>query len=249
LFIYRSLAEALTYRIGDILEYADFRDEFAMQIGKYNLKILEDIKDLYMYDFGIFIEMAPDEEEKQQLEANIQVALSRDSIDLDDAIDIREVRDTKLANQLLKVKRKRKEKQRQDYEMQKMQSQQQAQMESQQMAAQSAAQKLQMETQSEMQIAQAKAGFDIERMRGEAQIKSELMKLEFDLNMQLKGVEVKALSDREDIKEKSKDSRISKQNTQQSKLIEQRQKDLPPINFESNEDTLDGFDLAEFEPR
>ena len=247
--ISRDLAVALTSRISDALEYYPYKEEFVMQIGKYNVDLLNDIRDLHIYDFGIFIEMAPDEEEKQQLEANIQVALSRDSIDLDDAIDIREVRDTKLANQLLKVKRKKKEKKKQEYEMQKMQSQQQAQMQSQQMAAQSAAQKLQMETQSEMQIAQAKAGFDIERMRGEAQIKSELMKLEFDLNMQLKGVEVKALSDREDIKEKSKADRISKQNTQQSKLIEQRQKDLPPINFESNEDTLDGFDLAEFEPR
>ena len=220
-----------------------------MQIGKYNVDLLKDIKDLHIYDFGIFIEMAPDEEEKQQLEANIQVALSRDSIDLDDAIDIREVRDTKLANQLLKVKRKKKEKKKQEYEMQKMQSQQQAQMQSQQMAAQTAAQKLQMETQSEMQIAQAKAGFDIERMRGEAQIKSELMRLEFDLNMQLKGVEVEALKGREDAKEDAKDSRISKQNTQQSKLIEQRQRDLPPVNFESSEDSLDGFDLAQFEPR
>jgi hypothetical protein len=247
--ISRDLAVALSSRISDALEYYPYKEEFVMQIGKYNVDLLNDIKDLHIYDFGIFIEMAPDEEEKQQLEANIQVALSRDSIDLDDAIDIREVRDTKLANQLLKVKRKKKEKKKQEYEMQKMQSQQQGQMQSQQMAAQAAAQKLQMETQSEMQIAQAKAGFDIERMRGEAQIKSELMKLEFDLNMQLKGVEVKALKDREDLKEKSKDNRISKQNTQQSKLIEQRQKDLPPINFESNEDTLDGFDLAEFEPR
>jgi len=247
--ISRDLAVALSSRISDALEYYPYKEEFVMQIGKYNVDLLNDIKDLHIYDFGIFIEMAPDEEEKQQLEANIQVALSRDSIDLDDAIDIREVRDTKLANQLLKVKRKKKEKKRQEYEMQKMQSQQQGQMQSQQMAAQAAAQKLQMETQSEMQIAQAKAGFDIERMRGEAQIKSELMKLEFDLNMQLKGVEVRALKDREDLKEKSKDNRISKQNTQQSKLIEQRQKDLPPVNFESNEDTLDGFDLAEFEPR
>jgi hypothetical protein len=133
--------------------------------------------------------------------------------------------------------------------MQKIQQQQQAQMQSQQMAAQVSAQKLQMETQSEMQIAQAKAGFDIERMRGEAAIKSELMQLEFQLNMQLKGVEAEALKSREDLKEKAKSDRISKQNSQQSKLIDQRKKDLPPINFESNEDTLDGFDLAEFEPR
>ena len=247
--ITRDLAVALSCRISDALEYYPYKDEFVMQIGKHNVNLLNDIKDLHIYDFGIFIEVAPDDEEKSQLEQNIQIALSRDSIDLDDAIDIREVRNVKLANQLLKVKRKRKEKSRQEYEMQKMQSQQQAQMQSQQMAAQVAAQKMQMETQSKMQVAQAQAGFELEKLRGEAELKTQLMQLEFNLNMQLRGADAQLLKDREDNKEKAKADRISKQNTQQSRLIEQRKKDLPPINFESNEDTLDGFDLAEFEPR
>lgn len=247
--ISRDLAVALSCRVSDALEYYPYKDEFIMQIGKYNVNLLDEIKDLHIYDFGIFIEMSPDEEEKQQLEQNIQIALSRDAIDLDDAIDIREVKNVKLANQLLKVKRKRKEKDRREYEMQKVQQQQQANMQSQQMAAQIAAQKMQMETQSKMQIAQAEAGFALEKLRGEAELKTQLMNLEFQMNMQLRGAEANLIKDREDMKEKAKDDRISKQNTQQSRLIEQRKKDLPPINFESNEDTLDGFDLSEFEPR
>ena len=246
--ITRDLSIALSCRVSDALEYSQYKDEFVMQIGKHNVDLLNDIKDLHIYDFGIFIEVVPDEEEKQQLEANIQVALSRDAIDLDDAIDIREIRNIKMANQLLKVKRKKKEKAKQDYEMQKVQQQQQGQQQSQQMAAQMAAQKTQMETQAAMQVAQAKAGFDIERMRGEAEIKSKLMRLEFDLNMQLRDVDARAIQGKEDQKEKGKADRISQQNSQQSKLIEQRKKDLTPINFESNEDTLDGFDLSEFEP-
>ncbi len=109
LFIYRSLAEALSYRVGDILEYSDFKENFVNQIGKYNVSILNDTKDLYLYDFGIFIEVSPDEEEKAQLEQNIQMALSKQDINLEDAIDIREVRNLKLANQLLKLKRRKKE--------------------------------------------------------------------------------------------------------------------------------------------
>ena len=247
--ITRDLAVALSCRVSDALEYHPYKEEFIMQIGKYNVNLLNDIKDLHLYDFGIFIEVAPDDEEKSQLEQNIQIALSRDAIDLDDAIDIREVRNVKLANQLLKVKRKNKEKSRQQYEMQKMQQQQQGQIQSQQMAAQMAAQKIQMETQSKMQIAQAEAGFSLEKSRGEAELKTQLMQLEFQMNMQLRGVESSLINEKEDMKEKAKDNRISKQNTQQSRLIEQRKKDLPPINFESNEDTLDGFDLSEFEPR
>jgi hypothetical protein len=247
--ITRDLATALSCRISDALEYYPYKDEFVMQIGKYNVELLSEIKDLHIYDFGIFIEVAPDDEQKQQLEQNIQVALSRDAIDLDDAIDIREVRNVKLANQLLKVKRKKKEKARQDFEMQKMQQQQQGQMQSQQMAQQMAMQKTQMEAQAKMQIAQAEAGFALEKLRGEAELKTQLMQLEFQLNMQLRGVDAELLMQKEDGREKAKADRISKQNTQQSRLIEQRKKDLPPINFESNEDTLDGFDLAEFEPR
>jgi len=247
--ITRDLATALSCRISDALEYSPYKDEFVMQIGKYNVNLLEDIKDLHIYDFGIFIEVAPDDEQKQQLEANIQMALSKQSIDLDDAIDIREVRNVKLANQLLKVKRKKKDKERKEFEMKKLQQQQQAQMQSQQMAAQMAAQKTQLEAQAKMQVEQAKAGFELEKLRGEAQLKTQLMQLEFQLNMQLKGVDVESLQKREDNREKAKADRISQQNSQQSKLIEQRKKDLPPINFESNEDSLDGFDLAEFEPR
>jgi hypothetical protein len=247
--ITRDLAVALSCRVSDALEYHPYKEEFIMQIGKYNVNLLNDIKDLHIYDFGIFIEVAPDDEEKSQLEQNIQIALSRDAIDLDDAIDIREIRNVKLANQLLKVKRKNKEKARQQYEMQKMQQQQQGQIQSQQMAAEIAAQKIQMETQSKMQIAQAEAGFSLEKLRGEAELKTQLMQLEFQMNMQLRGVESSLINEKEDMKEKAKDNRISKQNTQQSRLIEQRKKDLPPINFESNEDTLDGFDLSEFEPR
>lgn len=247
--ITRDLATALSCRISDVLEYGEYKEEFAMQIGKYNVNLLNEIKDLHIYDFGVFIEVAPDEEEKAQLEANIQVALSRDAIDLDDAIDIREVKNVKLANQLLKVKRKRKAEQQMHQQATQQQMQAQINMQSQQMAAQMAAQKIQMETQSEMQIAQAKTGFEVERMNAEVQAKATLMEIEFNYNMQIKGIDSSMIKQREDQKEKAKDGRISKQNTQQSKLIEQRKNNLPPVNFESNEDSLDGFDLAEFNPR
>lgn len=249
LFVTKSLAEAISYRVADILEYSDFKEEFVNQIGKYNVGILDEIKDLYLYDFGIFIEVSPDEEEKAQLEQNISLALSRDSIYLEDAIDIREMRNLKLANQLLKLKRKKKEEQIQKNEQAKQQMQGQIQMQSQQMAAQTAMQNIQAETQSKMQIKQAEIAYEIEKMKSEAQLKMELMQLEFQMQMQLKGIEVEAVKTKETLKEEAKDKRISLQNTQQSKLIDQRKNNLPPMTFESNEDSLDSFDLAEFEPR
>lgn len=249
LFVTKSLAEAISYRVADILEYSDFKEEFVNQIGKYNVGILDEIKDLYLYDFGIFIEVSPDEEEKAQLEQNISLALSRDSIYLEDAIDIREMRNLKLANQLLKLKRKKKEEAIQKNEQAKQQMQGQIQMQSQQMAAQTAMQNIQAETQSKMQIKQAEVAYEIEKMKSEAQLKMELMQLEFQMQMQLKGIEMETTKTKEQLKEEAKDKRISLQNTQQSKLIDQRKNNLPPMTFESNDDSLDGFDLAEFEPR
>jgi hypothetical protein len=249
LFVYRSLAEALTYRVADILEYADFRDDFANKIGKYNVSILDEIKDLYIYDFGIFIEVSPDEEQKAQLEANIQMALSKGDINLEDAIDIRELKNIKLANQLLKVKRMKKQEREEKMDMQKQAMMAQQQMQSQQIAAQTAMQKIQLEAQAKMQIKQAEVAFDIERLKAEAEMKRMLMAEEFQYNMQIAGIKESAISERDNMKETAKEKRIAVQNTQQSKLINQRKNNLPPMDFESNEDSLDGFDLAEFEPR
>jgi hypothetical protein len=249
LYITRTIAECLSIRTADILEFADFKDEFVMQIGKYNAGILEEIKDLYIYDFGIFIEMSPDEEEKAMLEANIQMALSKENISLEDAIDIREINNLKMANQLLKLKRKQKQEQEQQQRMQEQQMAAQMQMQAEQAKAQLEAQKVQMETQSKMQVKQAEISFEIEKLKNEAMLKEQLMQTEFNFQMQLKGMEQQGLQQRENERENAKDSRISQQSTQTSEMIEQKKRDLPAINFESNEDSLDGFDLAEFEPR
>lgn len=243
------LCTALSTRIADLLEYSEFREEFVNQVGKFNVGILNEISKLYLSDFGIFIEITPDEEQQRLLEQNIQMALSKEDINLEDAIDIREIKNIKLANQMLKIRRKAKQDQERQAKAAAAQQQSQINMQSQQMAAQTAMQKLQMETQAAMQIEQAKANYSVEKMKGEAAIKSQLMKLEFDLQMQIQGVQQEGLKNREDQREEAKSKRISQANTEQSKLIEQRKNNLPPVTFESNEDSLDGFDLAEFEPR
>jgi hypothetical protein len=249
LYITRTLAECLSIRTADILEYADFKDEFAMQIGKYNLGIIEEIKNLYLYDFGIYIEMSPDEEEKAQLEQNIQMALQKGGIDLEDAIDIRTLNNLKMANQLLKVKRKQKQTEVQQQEQQKQAMQGQQQQALQQQAAQAKMQQTQAELQAKIQIKQAEIAFEIEKQTNEAELKRRLMDVEFNYNMQLRGMEQSQIDARETQKEDAKAARISMGNTQQSKMITQRKNNGAPINFESNEDSLDGFDLAEFEPR
>lgn len=249
LYIYRTLAEALTYRIADILEYADFKDDFINKIGKYNVSILGEISDLYIYDFGVFIELSPDEEQKAMLEQNIQMALSKGDINLEDAIDIREIKNLKLANQLLKVKRIAKQERDEKMAMQKQAMTAQQQLKAQEMAAQLALQKIQLEGESKMKVKQAEVAFEIEKNKNEAALKAQLMQQEFNYNLQLRDISEQALASREGAREQAKSDRISQQNSEQSKLISQRKNNLPPQRFESNEDSLDGFDLAEFDPR
>jgi hypothetical protein len=248
-FITRRLAEALSCRIADVLEYSDFREQFAMQIGKHAVGILDEIKELYLFDFGIFIEIAPDAEEKAQLEANIQMAMQRDQITLEDAIDIRQMKNLKLANELLKFKRKKKQQQDMEQEQAKIQMQTQGNIQSSQAASQASLQKVQAEAQIKSMLIQTQEQSDIRKMQAEAQIKAGLMEVEFNFNMQLKGMEVEKIKQLDMDKEDAKDNRTKLQATQQSKLIEQRKKDLPSINFESGEDSLDGFSLEEFNPR
>lgn len=247
--ITKRMAECVSIRVADIMEYSDFSEQFAMQIGKYNLAILGEIKDLYLFDFGIFIDLSPDEEERQMLEANIQVALQQQTIDLEDAIDIRNIKNIKMANELLKLKRKKRMEYQQQQKQMEFQMQSQTNIQSQQAAAESKAQLLQMEAQSKIQLKEAEANYEIMKMQAEAEMKRELMALEFQYNMQLKGIDAEQLKTREQEKEKAKDKRIDLQASRQSELINQRKNNLPPINFESTEDSLDGFDLESFGPK
>lgn len=251
LFLAVDIAEKLSLRISDVLEYSPTRDAFIQKIGAHNVATLSELENLHLYDFGIFIDIAPDEEEKQMLENNIQVALAQQTIDLEDAIDIREVKNLKLANQLLKVRRKKKLQRDQQMAQQNMMAQAQANAQTQQSVAQVEAQKIQMKSQSDAQLVQLKAELDAKKLEQEKQAKKELMQLEFELNMQLKGVEAEAYKNKESFKEDRKDERTKIQASQQSQLIEQRQTGAPAKQFESaGNDIISGdFKLGSFEPK
>ena len=250
LFLTAETAECVSLRISDIIEYSPTKDAFIQAIGVHNVATLKEMSSLHLYDFGIFIELMPDEEEKIKLENNIQMALQQKTIDLEDAIDIREIRSVRLANQMLKIRRKKKLQRDQEIQQQNMQQQAMLNQQSAQAAAQSEVQKNQALTQSKIELEQVKAQINTQRMVYEAEMKKELMKLEFDYNMQLKGMEVQGQKDKDAQKEDRKDERTRIQATQQSELINQRNNKLPPKKFESSgNDIMSGdFNLDAFEP-
>jgi hypothetical protein len=251
LFLTAETAEKLSLRISDVLEYSPTKDAFIQAIGASNVSVLEELKELYLYDFGIFIELQPDEEEKARLENNIQMALQQQSIELEDAIDLREIKNIKLANQMLKIRRKKKQQTDQVVAQQNIEAQANANAQAQQAAAAAEVQKNQAITQSNIQLEQVKAQLESNKMLQEVSAKKELMQLEFQMNMQLKNMEVEGQKSREKEKEDRKDERTRIQATQQSELIDQRNSGKPPKTFESSGNDIlgGGFDLGGFEPR
>lgn len=207
MFLTSEVAEALSLRISDILEYSPTADAFVQSIGAHNVATLKEMSELHLYDFGIFLELEPDEEEKQILENNIQTALAQQLIDLDDAIDIREVKNLKLANQLLKIKRRKKQERDQQIQQQNIQAQAQANAQAQQAAAQSEIQKNQAKAQTDTQLEQIKSQSKLAYLQEEVRLKRELMQFEFDLNQSLRNQERESAERVEGMKEAGKDKR------------------------------------------
>ncbi len=235
LYVTLRVAENIALKIADALEFPLTAESLVNNISNYNVNTLTEISNLNLHDFGIFLELEPDEEEQQQLEQNIQVALQQGGIDLEDAIDLRQIKNLKLANQMLKIKRKKKGREEQQNAMQQSQAQANAQADAAEKIAMSEVQKQEAISGSKVQFEQANNQMEIQRMQIAAQIKQQQMQLQHKFDMQLKQMDMKATSEKEAEIEDRKDKRIKLEGTQQSQMINQRQNDLLPINFEEQD--------------
>ena len=238
LYLTLRTCENVALRVGDMLQFELTNEALIDSIGGFNVSTLREIENLHLYDFGVFLELEPEEEEKAMLEQNIQMALQQQQIFLEDAIDIREIKNLTLANQVLKYRRIQKQTKEQEQQQQNMESQTQSNMQASEQASMNDVQKAEAVAQTETQLEQARSQFEIQRMQTENQLKLQLMAQEFEYNIQLKEMDVKSAGTKEGEIEDRKDKRTEMQASQQSKLIEQRQNDLPPTNFEKENEIL-----------
>ena len=234
LYLSAKTCEDISLRISDALEYPLTKEALRSSISAFNVGTLEDMYRLNMFEFGIYLEMVPDEEEKQALEQNIQIALKSQSINLEDAIEIRDIRNLKLANQVLKIKRRKKAEQDQAASQANIQAQANANAEASERSALAEMQKQQALAETTLQIEKGKSEFDINKARQEGQIKRELMQAQFEFDRQLKQMEIDKLMSKEQLIEDRKDKRVRLEGQQQSQMISQRQQDGLPINFASD---------------
>lgn len=244
LYITLRTCENISLRIADCLDFPLTAKTLEQSITTYNVSTLREIKNLNLHDFGIYLELEPDEEEKAMLEQNIQVALQAQMIDLDDAIDIRQIKNLKLANQLLKLRKNKKQKAAQEAQMANIQAQAQANQQTAQQTALFEVQKQQALTQETINIERAKSQFDIEKMQMEMQLKQQLAEAKFNYDMQLAQIKSQVDGQNLQLAEDRKDERTRIQASQQSQLVSQRKTDSLPQNFESASFTgLDGLGL------
>lgn len=236
LYLTLRISENIALKIADALEFPLTKNSLQNSISTFNIKTLEEIVNLNLHDFGIFLELEPDEEEQAQLEQNIQAAIQQGGINLEDAIDLRQIKNLKLANQMLKVKRK--EKQKQDAAMQQanIAAQGQAQADTAEKTALAEVQKQEAVTNTKVQFEQSKNQMEIERMQIQNELEMQKMQRRFDFDLQLKQMDMQAIGEKEKMIEDRKDKRIKMEGTQQSEMITQRNVDGPPIDFEQNVD-------------
>jgi hypothetical protein len=243
-------AENISLRAADMLSFPLTKEALMNSISVFNTNTLEQMYSLNMHEFGIFLELEPEEEDKQMLQKNIQIALQSGGVDLEDIIDIEQISNIKLANQMLKIKRKQKQQRDQQAAQANIQAQAQANAQAAEQAALAEMQKQQALTETKLQLEQGKSQFEIQRMQTEAEIKKQLMAEEFNYNIQLAEARARVERDKEKEIENRKDERARIIGTQQSEMISQRQNDELPKNFESaGNDALGGFGLEQFEPR
>jgi len=243
------LCENISKKLTDVLNNPLTANALMESISVYNTQTLNEIRNLSLHDFGIFLELEPDEEEKAKLEQNIQVALQAGGIELEDAIDLRQIKNLKLANQMLKQRRRLKQERDQAVQERNIQAQAQANAQLAEKTAMAEVQKQQVLTEQKVNIEQAKSQFEIQRMQTEAEIKRMLMAEEFNYNIELARAQRQTESLKETEIEDRKDKRIKLEGSQQSQMIQQRQNDGPPINFESSNDSIGDFGLEAFSPK
>ena len=128
---------------------------YVKALGTDSVKFLQINPDISLHEFGIFISDAPTDEERKELEQDLNIKDSQGLLDISDKILVKQCRNLKQAAMLLAYKIKKRREQMQQEQMQNQQMQQQGAAQAQAQADQAKMQFLQME--NEMKLAQINA--------------------------------------------------------------------------------------------
>jgi hypothetical protein len=179
--IYERTAKLTQMRLWDILVFGKKGYEgykYALGSDRVEYIKMEAENGFEFTNFDVKIEATIDTTEKQQLEANIQQALAQQSIELEDAIQIRLLDNPKAANYYLVSAQKKRRKERME------EAKQNSEMQMQQ-----AVQAAQAKSQGEMQLEQAKAQFKLQQYEEELENEKERETLKYYNILRVKTLE------------------------------------------------------------
>jgi len=216
-------------RLQDVLESKKKKKSYMNALGKSTVAMFGVNKDISLHEFGITIDVAPDEEEKSMLEQNLQMSLAQKEIRLEDVITVRRIKNVKLANQVLMFRRKKyqeeeerkaKEQQKMNAEIQRQANQQQSDLRMQE--AKMAAGIQQAKTNTEAQA-------ELRRLEAEFTLKNQLEDMNHQRRMKEIALNNSGKKEVADVSGKIKLDSQDKQAYNQSRMIEQKRDRALPL--------------------
>jgi len=185
-----SLSNAIILRLQDVAAEGEVKG-YVRALGSNTMKFFKASPNLGLYEFGIFLEDKPTDEERAMLQQQVMAGQGNGMLDIEDAIVIQNTDNLKVAQQLLAYKIKKRRKEEEDKAMRMQQMNVQVQQESAMVAEQAKQQTIQAEGQIKGQLIQLEKEYDAKILEMKYKYEIELEKMRMKGKVETKKVENK----------------------------------------------------------
>jgi len=232
----KRICQTISTRIKGIFKFERLkrlRKTLSDAVGRENIEAVKGVENRSLHEFGFTIEMVPAKQELDNLREDLGIAIQEKSIDVSDKAEILAIarNNMKQARQYMHFVRRRNIKQR----MRETEFNNKTQAENNMKAAQAKQQgevsTYQQKKMIDLQYEAKKNTLELQKQAQELQLNEPIRQEEFRQDVYLEKIKGLTTIERDKMKEKAKDNRQDVQSTQQSKLIEQRQKDIGAQDF------------------
>lgn len=238
LSIQKRASEAILARLHAASMMGETKPIIENILGEYTTDMIREVANIKNYQFIVNVDLKPTDEERRELMQSLADALQTGSISIEDKIDIEEIENIRLAKQVIKLRQKA----RREEAMRMAEIEHRRNMEAQRASEQAKLEREQYMAEIENMKNMAMAQIDARLKTLEHENKMREISLNGQWNVAVAQVRAQAQHTIDAYKEDRKDERLEKQSTHQSELIEQRQRNTPPKNFEKPKVDLSGFE-------
>jgi len=189
-----SLSNDIILRIQDVSEGGEVKG-YVRALGSNTMKFFKVSPDVALYEFGIFLEDKPTDDQRAMLMQQVQAGQAGGLLDIEDAIIVQNTDNLKVAQQLLAYKIKKRKQEAEESAMRQQQMNAQVQQQSAVVAEQAKQQTIQVETQSKAPL-----------MELEKTLDSKLLEMKYQYELQLEQLRQTGKITSKDLENKGKKS-------------------------------------------